>query len=168
MTSQRSLTNAKFFVVVVVFAILMGFSFGQEEPLDEFYGTLIELEPQTINAGQQILELDIRLPEGYQFNDIAPFSMIWQSDTDIVQFADDAELTMVEPTFPMLISLDLKEGQTRLQGDVNVYFCEYESLGICLFEEVRFDMPIQVTDDADGAMLMAHYDVPEPEGLNNF
>ena len=128
---------------------------------------VLRLKTQSIAAGKQDIELSINLPEGYKFNDIAPFSMYWQASNEFAQLADNAEQTIVEPEFPLKFTVDLKEGQTVLSGDLTIYYCEYESLGLCLIEPLQIELPLNVVADSENS-LQIDYSIPKPQDFNSF
>ncbi len=128
---------------------------------------ILRLKTQTIAVGEQAIELKINLPVGYKFNNIAPFSMHWQASNDLAEFFEDAEQTIVEPKFPLKFTVDLKEGKTILKGDLTIYYCEYESLGLCLIEPLQVELPLNVISESENS-LKIEYSIPKPEDFNNF
>ena len=123
---------------------------------EAYWGEVIRLEPQTVAAGEQILTLDIVLPEGHQFNNQAPFSMIWKSSTASAQLGDEADQIIVQPEMPLQIPVELSEGETLLTGDLVVYYCEYESVGLCLIEQVSLELPVSVEASGSQGLSARH------------
>lgn len=128
---------------------------------------ILHLRTQTIAAGKQTVTVKINLPEGYKFNNIAPFSMYWQASNDLATVADNAKQTIVEPKFPLEFTVDLKEGQTVLKGNLTIYYCEYESIGLCLIEPLQIELPLNVVSEAETSLEL-EYSIPKPEDFNSF
>ncbi|MEZ4594040.1 MAG: hypothetical protein R3D55_23305 [Chloroflexota bacterium] len=57
---------------------------------DVYRGKTITLEPQTVAAGRGTLRLQIELPDGYKFNDIAPFLAEFSASGATAAIAGDA------------------------------------------------------------------------------
>lgn len=128
---------------------------------DAFCDNVQSLAPQTVAPGEQTLSLEISFPEGYKVNDLSPFSMMWQSSTEAAVLGENASQTILEPSFPLEVPVTLVAGQTLLTGDLVIYYCEHESVGLCLVEQVRLELPVTVQDDA-AQPLIASYALPDP------
>ena len=122
---------------------------------------VVRLAVQRVAPGEQVLRLAVELPEGYKINDIAPFSMVWTSDVDSAVLGEGAEQTIVEPAFPLELPVSLSEGEAVLTGDLVIYYCEHESVGVCLVEQVRLEVPINAVKDGEDGLTVT-YAVPEP------
>lgn len=123
---------------------------------EDYLGTLVKLEPQTLKPGEQVLTLNVALPEGYQFNDLAPFSMTWESSSASAVLGEEAEQTIVKPEMPLQIPVSLSEGETTLSADLVVYYCEYESVGLCLIDQVSLELPVTVSASGAGSLDVEH------------
>ncbi len=121
---------------------------------------VVRLEPQTVKAGQSNIQLNLNFPKGYKVNDVAPFTMLWQSSDSTVNLSEAAEQRILEPSFPLEIPLQLNKGKAILAGELLIYYCEVETAAICLIDEVRLEVPIEV-QDLGNDYIMANYDVPE-------
>ncbi len=124
---------------------------------------VVRLEPQTVKVGQSNIQLNLNFPKGYKVNDVAPFTMLWQSSDPTVSLGETAEQMILEPSFPLEIPLQLEKGRATLTGELLVYYCEVEAVEICLIDEVRLEIPIDV-QDLGSHYIMASYDVPELTG----
>jgi len=127
---------------------------------------VLSLAAQKVAAGWQKVTVMVNLPKGYKFNSIAPFSMSWQSTTDRARIADNAFQTIIEPEFPLEFDLFLKTGKTVLKGDLNVYYCDYETLGLCLLEPIQIELPLIIDDDSNG-QIQIEYTIPKPKDFNS-
>ena len=128
---------------------------------DAFCDNVQSLDPQTVAPGEQTLLLEVTFPEGYKVNDLSPFTMMWQSSTDAAVLGEAATQTVLEPSFPLEVPITLAAGQTLLTGDLVIYYCEHASVGLCLIEQVRLELPVSIEPDAAQG-LKAHYELPEP------
>lgn len=124
---------------------------------DSYNGKVVELESQSVAAGAGSVTLNINLPDGYKVNDLAPFSMEWLSDGEVVTIAEEqANRRIIEPVFPLTIPVEFHEGEGALRGDLVIYFCDSDSQSLCLIERVRITAPIVVTDSGDDDIAINH------------
>ena len=130
---------------------------------DLYSGKTITLEPQTVAAGPGTLRLQIELPDGYKFNNIAPFLAEFSVSGTIALAEDAATVQQVAPSFPLDIPLTLGAGQ--LQADLVIYYCEAATESLCLLEQVRLLLPLEV--GAGGSTAEINYAVALPPGVNN-
>jgi len=138
----------------------------RQPPGAEYNGQLATLEPQELSAGRGMIRLDISIPEGYKLNDLAPFSMDWQSSSDAVSFSEnEANQAIVEPAFPLTFTAQFNPGEAQLTADLVIYYCEAEAQSLCLIERVRVTAPVNVTESGgDGVedTLEVSYAIPRP------
>lgn len=135
-------------------------------PASDFTGTVVELDSVTLAPGTGMLMLDLILPQGYKVNDIAPSSMIWTIEGDIVESVHDADWIIVGPEFPIDKELTFSEGIGRLSGDLTLYYCESEKDTFCLIERVRIILPLLVDQGGADAVHIL-YEVLLPEGFSS-
>ncbi len=133
---------------------------------DGYQGTVLALEPVMVNDGAGTLLIDIRTPEGYKFNDLAPTSIVWSVEGDIAKIPVEANVTTPDPTFPMQFSVDFEEGSGVIVADLNLYYCESETQALCLFEQVRLRLPLEVGGE-HGSVAGLTYKIPAPDLPNN-
>jgi sugar lactone lactonase YvrE len=126
---------------------------------EEYGGKVITLEPQTVAAGEGRLRLQVNLPQGYKVNDLAPFSAEWVpgEGIDLAQTA----VSFVKPSLPVDISATFREGDTNLQSDLVIYYCEATAASLCYIEQVRLLLPVTVADSGDTTLTVTHT-IPEP------
>lgn len=130
---------------------------------EAFTGQTIALEPQTVPAGTGTIQLAVEIPIGYKVNDLAPFSMVWNSDNEAVAIGEiDATASIVNPTFPLEIPVTFSEGETTLTADLVIYYCEAEAESLCLIEQVRIIVPVMVTSESGSAELIVPHIIPLP------
>jgi thiol-disulfide isomerase/thioredoxin/sugar lactone lactonase YvrE len=126
-----------------------------------FTGKTVTLDAQTVAAGEITLNLQIELPDGYKFNDIAPFLAEFSATGEIAFAPDSATVQQIAPSFPRQVPLTVN-GAGELQADLVIYYCEADAESLCLLEQVRLLLPIEV---GSGEALALVYAVPLPPGV---
>ncbi len=120
----------------------------QRRQMDTFAGRVVDIKPQSLKPGDDKVVLNISLPDGYHFNNDAPFYLNWMSDDNkVVKFAIDPENAKAHgQSFPLELPIAAMKGGANLTVDAIVYFCKNES-SICLFDNIRFKVPVSVAED---------------------
>ena len=135
---------------------------------EAYTGKTIMLEPQTVAAGGGTLHLDITLPDGYKFNEIAPFLAQLSASEEGVFNSESGEneltLQIVAPSFPQQFPVTFGNEGGMLQADLVIYYCEAVAESLCLIEQVRLALPVEVGDSGESVAQMA-YAVPLPPGV---
>ena len=132
------------------------------QPAGEYEGKVVTLPPQSVAAGEGTVRLDVGLPAGYKLNDLAPFSMAWESDGDAVTLAAaDAEQTLTAPRFPLELPATFTAGESTLTGDLVIYYCGVEAQQLCMIEQVRLVLPVEVSVSGEPTLVVA-YELPPP------
>ena len=133
---------------------------------EEYVGEVVQLDRQTVAAGEGHILLNVQLPAGYKVNNLAPFSMEWRDGEELsspVMMRDEvADQRIVEPAFPLVLPATFREGETTLVADLVIYYCEAETESLCLIEQVQLLVPVTVTGDMDGepALEVRHVIAP--------
>lgn len=127
----------------------------------EFTGKIVTLDAQTVAAGATTLNLQIDLPDGYKFNNIAPFLAEFSATGEVAFAPDGATVQQIAPSFPLQVPLTIN-GAGELQADLVIYYCEAEAESLCLLEQVRLRLPVEV--GSSEALALA-YVVPLPPGV---
>jgi DNA-binding beta-propeller fold protein YncE len=126
-------------------------------PLDEAAPVL--LGAVALAPGEATLTIDIRLPDGYVMNDLAPFSLEWRGEGVGVE---PGEMAVVAPGFPIEVVLaGLVPSVGTLVIDVTTYFCTAATKELCLIDQVRLALPVTVTTGAASSAAITH-GVPAP------
>ena len=128
---------------------------------EAFPGKVITLEAQNVATGEGVLRLHIELPPGYKFNEIAPFLAEFSASGEANIDVENATVQKVAPTFPLQVPAELGPGE--LQADLVIYYCEAEAESLCLLEQVRLVLPLEVTEGRASTAEMV-YAVPLPPG----
>ena len=116
--------------------------------MDEFYGREIVLDKQTVKNGDGILKLTVGLPDGYILTANAPLFIDWKtSDSGVMRFNRTNESFKLDPSsFPLDIPFTASEGMTELNIDAVIYFCEDDNKSLCLVDNIRLTVPVDVND----------------------
>jgi thiol-disulfide isomerase/thioredoxin len=131
-------------------------------PAGDYGGTVVTLPAQTVGSGPGTLRLDVEVPRGYKLNELAPFSMLWQSEGEAVVLDPEvAEQALVAPEFPLSVPVTFAEGETTLRGDLVVYFCAEDAQALCLIEQVRLLVPVSVGPTGTTGVEVS-YAIPDP------
>jgi thiol-disulfide isomerase/thioredoxin len=121
---------------------------------------IVVLDPVTVAEGSVAVSLDLVLPEGYKVNPEAPASIAWGGNAGPVS---PESVALVEPRFPIRFELAVSSSGT-LVGDLALVYCEEEQESICLFEQVRLEVPVVVDVEGADAIDVVH-DITLPDGL---
>ena len=132
-------------------------------PAGEAYtGKVVTLDRAVAGAGTGMIALAVEVPAGYKINDLAPFSMAWQADGQVISLdTATADQRLVSPTFPLTVPASFSEGEATLTVDLVIYYCEAGAESLCFIEQVRLVVPVAVAGDGP-ANLRLTYDVPPP------
>ena len=132
-------------------------------PAGEAYtGKVVTLDRAVAGAGTGMIALAVEVPAGYKINDLAPFSMAWQADGQVIGLdTATADQRIVSPTFPLTVPASFSEGEATLTVDLVIYYCEAGAESLCFIEQVRLVVPVAVAGDGP-ANLRLTYDVPPP------
>ncbi len=128
---------------------------------NDYQGTVLVLEPATAAGGTGTLLIDVQTPQGYKFNDLAPTSISWSVEGNVARIPIEFNVTMPDPTFPMEFEVEFIEGSGALIVDLNLYFCGTETQALCLFDQVRLELPL-VVGSGPGAAVGLTYQIPKP------
>lgn len=123
---------------------------------------MIELETQSVRPGEGAIKLDVRMPEGYKFNDLAPSSSEWRVEGEAVQLPEDAGGELSESDLPKTIQVVFQEGQAQLWVDLNIYYCEQDRESLCLIEMVELQVPVEVGPGGASEVTLSH-EIVAPE-----
>ncbi|MDX2343715.1 MAG: thioredoxin-like domain-containing protein [Acidimicrobiia bacterium] len=122
----------------------------------DFPGTVIELAPTTLGAGDGTVVLGIELPEGYKVNDDAPSSVRFVTSGSAVSVVAGAEQSLTGAKLPVEIAVELSEGSSLITADVTLLYCRTDSEGLCIIEQIRFSQPVEVTGAGGGTVVFPH------------
>jgi thiol-disulfide isomerase/thioredoxin len=123
-------------------------------------GVQLELETQTVAAGEGELLLNLTLPEGYKINTLIDSSVTVTVEGAAVTITTDRVLL---PEQSISIPVTFTEGESTLTLSMTVYYCEQDEL--CFIDEVTVLIPITVTADAENTRITVEHTIVLPEGF---
>jgi thiol-disulfide isomerase/thioredoxin len=130
---------------------------------ETYTGKIITLAAQTVTSGESRLRLQVDLPTGYKFNDIAPFLAEFSASGGPVIADGVATLQQVAPSFPLAVPMTINAAG-ELQTDLVIYYCEAEAESLCLIEQVQLRLPVEVAEGGERTLEIT-YAVPLPPGI---
>jgi DNA-binding beta-propeller fold protein YncE len=128
---------------------------------DNFFGTILKLDPIQAQAGAGSIVINIQLPDGYKVNEDAPSSFSWDAEGGVIEFPEDANISTAGPELPYELGVNFQVGSGTLISDVNLIYCEAEKESLCLIEQLRFEVPITVSDSGINRVSL-DYSIPAP------
>ncbi|WP_420632268.1 thioredoxin-like domain-containing protein [Candidatus Leptofilum sp.] len=134
---------------------------------EAFGGKIITLEEQTVAPSEGILRLDVTLPDGYKFNEIAPYLAEFSASGGAEISGDSITVQQVLPSFPQQIPVVFTAGAGELQADLVIYYCEAEAESLCLLEQVRLLLPLEVGESDATAVADMLHTIPLPPNTDN-
>lgn len=129
---------------------------------DDFSGTIVNLDPVQVQAGTGSIVVNIGLPEGYKVNEEAPSSFSLNADGGMIEFVENAEVYQAGVELPFVFDVTFQTGSGTLIGDVNLIYCEAARESLCLIEQLRFEVPVTVSDSG-GDVIPIDYSIPLPD-----
>jgi thiol-disulfide isomerase/thioredoxin len=136
-----------------------------------FYGledTVIELDAQTVTAGEGELVFDVTMPDDYKLNDQAPFTVISPEDDTVSISEEFLDYREVLPELPLHIPVTFNEGTTVYSTDLTIYWCEAVRETLCFVERVTLSVPVTVSADGETSELLLSYDLVPPDAASDF
>lgn len=114
---------------------------------------LEELPAQKITADTKELILNIGLPEGKKLNSAARSTVSFETGSPTSQAGRQAiELTGTSIKIPLAI----KSGAGRLIANLDLYYCDTKSEGLCYFAGRRIAIPLEVDSSGKTAPVLAY------------
>ena len=127
----------------------------------EYGGTVATLDPVAAAAGPGVIVLDVELPPGHKVNEEAPSSLVWD-ESGPARFPGGAAVPLTGATFPVEIPVDFVEGSGVIGGDATIIYCREDAESLCLIEQVRFRIPIEVAAEGPSTAVRLDHAIPEP------
>jgi hypothetical protein len=123
---------------------------------------LVTLPAQTVAAGEGEILVDVTMPQGYKFNDVAPFTATW-SENPLAEIPETSQtVQIVDPPMPLEVPVTFAAGQANIEVDLTVYWCEAVNETLCFVERVRLEMPLTITADGGGHTVTMEYGLVPP------
>jgi thiol-disulfide isomerase/thioredoxin len=112
----------------------------------------IKLPAQKIRAGDGTINLNLQLPLGYHLNPSAPhrYSVSVADNSTIISIdAKNAIRTLRNVQLPVQVPIhSTGQGTAQLNASFTFVYCREDNTGVCRIKTLRWQVPIEVTDDA--------------------
>lgn len=123
----------------------------------------ITLDPQILAPGQGTLIVNVSMPIGYKFNNLAPFkAQVAATGSNVIVDSAWTRYEQIEPTMPLQIPLTLNEGASILTLDLTIYWCEAVNESLCFVDERHITAPITVDRSARATFATAEVSLIPP------
>jgi thiol-disulfide isomerase/thioredoxin len=132
------------------------------DPPSDFNGDVIELDAITANAGPASLTLNYVLPDGYKVNDEAPSSLTIASGGTVASLTGSSIYDLTGTELPASVPLELTEGSSTVLFEVTLIYCETIATSLCLIDQTRFSVPMDVGPPGASTQITLAKTVPDP------
>ncbi|MCH2124292.1 MAG: redoxin domain-containing protein [Pirellulaceae bacterium] len=113
--------------------------------------------------GSITVAIEIRLPEGWKINPLAPMSYfigVGESTDRIIPHSAAGEHKMPVPTRKIELSLPVNgTGKTKVQIGIDYFYCEESGFGLCKVGSVAFQIPLNISPEAKTSRVTAQFEV---------
>jgi thiol-disulfide isomerase/thioredoxin len=124
----------------------------------QFTGETIMLPLQTVEPGEVLLTVQLSLPDGYKLNTLAPSSIsISSSEERVASFTPEGQQVFRNAKFPLIMPLQVNEGNTFLNISLVIYYCQSALESLCYFKEVHLNVPVSINRGAGSNKIIANY-----------
>lgn len=124
--------------------------------IDNFSGREIKLQPNRIKSGAAMISIALVLPDGYKFNELAPFYVNFKSSEEsaVEIVARPEQIVLDRSTGEFKIPVTTGAGESEVTLETVVYLCKADSPA-CLFDMVRVKIPVTVDPKGPGMFGVA-------------
>lgn len=122
----------------------------------------VMLPAQTVGAGKGTIRVNITMPEGYKFNYLAPFTATWRENALVSIAPDWQEYRAVEPVMPLEFPAEFSAGQTELEGDFAIYWCEAVNETLCFVKRAHLIVPLTIDPASTNSVVEMAYGLVPP------
>jgi DNA-binding beta-propeller fold protein YncE len=131
---------------------------------NEFDGTVVTVGSVAAGAGEAELIIDVLLPEGYKVNKDASSSLVLVDDGGVVGFPEGSRVDLTGATFPVVVPIELRAGAGTVATDLALVWCREDTEGLCLFEQARFEIPLDVSASGPPASIRLPLEITAIDG----
>ena len=132
------------------------------DPPGEFRGDVITLEQIEANAGAASLTLNYTLPDGYKVNEEAPSTLAIAGGGVIALLPAGATYDLTGTDLPVSVPVELVEGSATVVFDVTLIYCETVATSLCLIDQARFEVPMDVGSSGASTQITLNRTIPDP------
>ncbi|MCL1600249.1 MAG: redoxin domain-containing protein [Actinomycetia bacterium] len=132
------------------------------DPPGEFRGEVITLEQIEANAGAASMTLNYTLPDGYKVNEEAPSTLTIAGGGVIASLPAGATYDLTGTDLPVSVPVELVEGSATVVFDVTLIYCETVATSLCLIDQTRFEVPMDVGSSGASTQITLNRTIPDP------
>lgn len=125
-------------------------------------GNVVALPPMTASAGPATIRLDYTLPDGYKVNDDAPSSIEVSGGASVAELTGSNPFDLTGTDLPTNVAVDLVAGEATVLFDVTIIYCESVATSLCLIDQVRYELPLTVTEGTTSTMITLQREIRAP------
>jgi hypothetical protein len=130
---------------------------------EDVRGMVVTLATVSAGAGTADLILDVVIPNGYKVNEEASSSLLLVDDGGVASFPEGERVDLTGTAFPVAIPLDLHEGLGMVTADLALVWCRKDAEVLCLFEQTRFEIPLNISASGPSASIRLSLELETPE-----
>ena len=90
--------------------------------------------------------------------------LLLADDGGVASFPSGNRIDLTGATFPVLVPVELHEGLGGMvTADLALVWCREDAEGLCLFEQTRFEIPLNVSASGPSASIRLSLELETPE-----
>jgi hypothetical protein len=75
----------------------------------------------------------------------------------MIEFSgEEADQTIVDPTFPLSFPATFSEGETEITAELVIYYCEAEAESLCFIERIRITVPVTISAEGSDTLTVPY------------
>jgi DNA-binding beta-propeller fold protein YncE len=129
---------------------------GQRERV----GDPVSLASQTVAPGETQIVVNLTVPSAYKLNDTAPFELVVSPNPLLNVPSGKEKLSILKPSMPLTIPVTLKEGQTALIADADIYYCDAANERLCYVSRLTLTLPLTIKAGGEKEIALTHTVTP--------
>jgi hypothetical protein len=114
-------------------------------------------------SGPAEIILNVTLPQGYKVNEDASSSLFLSEEGGVAAFPDGESTDLTGTHFPVSVPINLTSGTGTVVADLALVWCREDAEGLCFFERLRYQVPVEVTPDGPPGVIELPLVLEEPE-----
>ena len=136
--------------------VLSGLDAFTAQGADNYEGPVVALQTVVAGPGPASLVLEVTLPDGHKVNEDASSSLFLSEDGGVASFPDGDSTDLTGTTFPVSVPVNLTPGDGTILADLTLVWCREDAEGLCFFERLRYEVPIEVSAGGEpaGAIIL--------------
>jgi hypothetical protein len=160
MTRTMRKVGRQGFVIICTMILCLGAT-GKTRAEQAFTGEVVQTPPQTLAAGEAKLVISVEVPDGYELIPDAPATVtVTTMDQGVAALGAESSVVCRQPAFPLRLPLKANPGDTQLQADLVLYYCQKQGAGLCITKQARLILPVRVDQASQNKEIRGSYKLP--------